>query len=39
MFNIDCVLGKIDYMLCEINVHHEIKKVYFNTLFNNVCKF
>ena len=37
MFNIDSVLGKMDYMLCQINVDHEIKKVYFNTLFNNIC--
>ena len=26
MFNIDSVLGKMNYMLCQINVDHEIKK-------------
>ena len=39
MFNIDSVLGKMAYMLCQINVDYEIKKVYFNILFNNVCNF
>ena len=35
MFNIDYVLRKIDQMLSQIIVDHEIKEVYFN-IFNNI---